>query len=186
MESVLVICEEPALADALTDALAECNVIHAFPGEAAAQEGRQIGLVVAAPGVASAWKEDAIPVIELELPVRLRHLVYTIRTRLQPKTAALRLALPGGGAFLPGERMLADDEGNMLELTEKEASLLTSLLGAPDGLTREELLREVWAYHEDAATHTLETHVYRLRGKLRQAGLEADVAVTEEGRYSLN
>lgn len=54
-------------------------------------------------------------------------------------------------------------------LTEKECQLLRLFcLNKGQDLSKEKLMREVWGYHPDAETHTLETHIYRLRKKLEE------------------
>ena len=82
-------------------------------------------------------------------------------------------------------RELTDGAGRRLRVTEKEADMLAFLARAGDQVvTRESLLGEVWGYAGSATTHTVETHIYRLRRKLTENG-GADLLITEAGGYRL-
>lgn len=107
----------------------------------------------------------------LPKPVRVAELAQRLRARLAAWDASPEAALPlGPFAFHPGARVLWAGEAR-IRLTETEAAILSYLLRAGDrAVPREELLGEVWGYSAAVATHTLETHVYRLRRKLGDAG----------------
>lgn len=82
-------------------------------------------------------------------------------------------------------REIIDDQGRSLRLTEKETAILAYLARAGDqAVAREELLGEVWGYANDATTHTVETHIYRLRRKLDRT-VGGDLLRTEAGGYRL-
>jgi len=89
--------------------------------------------------------------------------------------------------FRPSGKALEEKEtGKKIRLTEKETSILKYLYragGKPVG--REELLAEVWGYNSGVTTHTLETHVYRLRQKIENEPGMARLLITEPGGYSL-
>ena len=79
-----------------------------------------------------------------------------------------------------------DAENKKIRLTEKETSILRYLFRAGDKVvSRETLLGEVWGYNESVTTHTLETHVYRLRQKIESDPSTARILVTEPGGYRL-
>lgn len=85
----------------------------------------------------------------------------------------------------PLAREITDGAGLRLRLTEKEAAVLVFLARAGEHVVaREALLGEVWGYAGDATTHTVETHIYRLRRKLTENG-GADLLLTEAGGYRL-
>lgn len=82
-------------------------------------------------------------------------------------------------------REMVGPEGNSLRLTEKETQILAYLARAGDqAVGRDELLGEVWGYSGGATTHTVETHIYRLRRKLTENG-GSDLLRTEAGGYRL-
>lgn len=82
-------------------------------------------------------------------------------------------------------RELTDGAGKRLRITEKEAAVLVFLARAGEQVVgREVLLGEVWGYSGSATTHTVETHIYRLRRKLTDHGC-AELLVTEAGGYRL-
>lgn len=100
--------------------------------------------------------------------------------------------------FRPGARLLLprggkEGGGAPIRLTEKETSVLKYLYRAEGRIVpREELLRKVWGYKETVLTHTLETHIYRLRAKLRLSGERegggepgGQLLRTEQGGYRL-
>ena len=87
--------------------------------------------------------------------------------------------------FHPAQKLLLDGRGRKVRLTEKETSILRYLhRKGGDPVGREELLAEVWGYNAGVSTHTLETHVYRLRQKVEPPGA-AKLIVTEGGGYRL-
>jgi DNA-binding response OmpR family regulator len=89
--------------------------------------------------------------------------------------------------FRPSAKTLQDDRNNRkIRLTEKEAAILKFLYRAREQVTsREVLLNEVWGYNAGVTTHTLETHVYRLRQKIERDPSQAEILVTAPGGYRL-
>ncbi len=88
--------------------------------------------------------------------------------------------------FRPAMKMLVTSDDKKVRLTEKETNILKYLYRAgakPVG--RDELLHEVWGYNSGVTTHTLETHVYRLRQKIEPDPSNARLLVTETGGYRL-
>jgi len=92
----------------------------------------------------------------------------------------------GGYVFRPSAKMLLDEKGSKIRLTEKETSILKYLYRAGEKpITRDVLLHEVWGYNSGVTTHTLETHIYRLRQKIERDPSNAELLVTESGGYKL-
>ena len=93
----------------------------------------------------------------------------------------------GSYVFKPQEKSLTPAEGEEIALTDREADILVYLiryLGKP--VSRDELLKNVWQYQEDVDTHTLETHIYRLRQKIELSTNAPPIIQTIEGGYSLH
>jgi len=89
--------------------------------------------------------------------------------------------------FRPSAKLLdVKADGKKIRLTEKETSILKYLYRAGGkAVSRDELLAEVWGYNSGVTTHTLETHVYRLRQKIEPEPSTAKLLITEPGGYSL-
>jgi len=93
----------------------------------------------------------------------------------------------GPYTFQPASKHLEREfDGDVIRLTEKEAAILKYLYRAGDTIVpRDILLHEVWGYNPAVTTHTLETHVYRLRQKIEDNPSEAQILVTDAGGYRL-
>jgi DNA-binding response OmpR family regulator len=92
----------------------------------------------------------------------------------------------GPYTFKPSQKLLIDERGSKIRLTEKEAAIIKYLYRAEQKVvTRDVLLEEVWGYNSGVTTHTLETHVYRLRQKIERDPSKAEILVTESGGYKL-
>jgi DNA-binding response OmpR family regulator len=119
-------------------------------------------------------------------PFRFAVLLARIRAQLrsheQSEDAVFRI---GPYEFRPAAKLLVDEKQHKVRLTEKETSILKYLYRAGEKpVSREELLAEVWGYNAGVTTHTLETHVYRLRQKIEPDG-GAKLLLTETGGYRL-
>ena len=92
----------------------------------------------------------------------------------------------GQYTFKPASKVLIDTTGKKIRLTEKETSILKYLYRAGEKvITRDVLLHEVWGYNAGVTTHTLETHIYRLRQKIEKDPSSAELLITEMGGYKL-
>jgi DNA-binding response OmpR family regulator len=120
-------------------------------------------------------------------PYKFAVLLARIRAQLRShehsEGAVFRL---GPYEFRPSAKMLVDAAQKKIRLTEKETSILKYLYRAGEKpVSREELLAEVWGYNAGVTTHTLETHVYRLRQKIETDPSMARLLLTEAGGYRL-
>src|SRR5262249_52421765 len=89
-------------------------------------------------------------------------------------------------AFRPSSKLLLNPEGNEVRLTEKETGVLRYLCRAGQRpVSRETLLQEVWGYNSGLTTHTLETHIYRLRQKIEKDAASPAILVSQAGGYKL-
>jgi DNA-binding response OmpR family regulator len=121
-------------------------------------------------------------------PFRIGILLARIRAQLrQYERSEDAIFAIGPYSFRPSAKLLVHkDTKKKLRLTEKEASILKYLLRAGSiVIGREILLNEVWGYNSGVTTHTLETHVYRLRQKIERDPSKAELLVTEQGGYRL-
>lgn len=96
-----------------------------------------------------------------------------------------RVVRIGPYTFHPSAKLL-QAEGRKVRLTEKETNILKFLHASAGTVPREILLHEVWGYGPAVATHTLETHIYRLRKKIEQDPGKAQILLTEGGGYRLS
>jgi len=120
-------------------------------------------------------------------PFRFAVLAARIRAQLrsheQSEDAVFRI---GPYEFRPAAKLLVDERQKKIRLTEKETSILKYLYRAgAQPVSREELLAEVWGYNAGVTTHTLETHIYRLRQKIEPDPGAARLLLTEAGGYRL-
>jgi DNA-binding response OmpR family regulator len=117
-------------------------------------------------------------------PFKLPILLARVRAHLRVShTANFNI---GRLTFKPASKLLLDERGRKIRLTEKETSILKYLYWAGDRVvTRETLLRELWGQSAPVATHALETHVYRLRQKIEKDPGHAQILVTATGGYRL-
>lgn len=121
-------------------------------------------------------------------PFRLGVLLARLRAQLRQFEQSEDAILPiGPYRFQPAAKLLLDEAGDRrIRLTEKEAAILKHLFRAGDAVVgRETLLGEVWGYNAGVTTHTLETHIYRLRQKIERDPSNAELLVTEPGGYRL-
>lgn len=121
-------------------------------------------------------------------PFRLGVLLARIRAQLrQHERSEDAVFNIGPYLFRPSAKMLVDQETEKkIRLTEKETAILKFLFRAAGRVTgRDILLNEVWGYNSGVTTHTLETHVYRLRQKIERDPANAELLVTAPGGYRL-
>jgi DNA-binding response OmpR family regulator len=120
-------------------------------------------------------------------PFKFAVLLARIRAQLrQHEQSEDAVFAIGQYTFKPASKMLVDEKGSKIRLTEKETSILKYLFRAGEKVvTRDVLLHEVWGYNAGVTTHTLETHIYRLRQKIEKDPSNAELLVTEMGGYKL-
>jgi len=124
----------------------------------------------------SAAEEDVVRGLDagandyLAKPFRLNELLARLRAHLR--------------SFESSED--AEIKGGKIRLTDKEAAILKYLYRAGQAVSRQTLLGAVWGYNQAVTTHTLETHVYRLRQKIEADPQNARLLLTDGGGYRLN
>jgi DNA-binding response OmpR family regulator len=118
-----------------------------------------------------------------KLPVLLARIRAQLRQHEQSEDAVFGV---GPYTFRPAAKLLLDEHEKKIRLTEKETNILKYLYRAANAVVpRDVLLHEVWGYNAGVTTHTLETHIYRLRQKIEPDPANAKILVTEPGGYRL-
>ena len=126
--------------------------------------------------------------IYLQRPFRFKELVevlYSTFERLKSKRENKKTL--GWISFIIPDKKLIYKDKKAVELTEKESDIIVSLLNSFDrGITKEEVMSEVWMLNPNIETHTFETHLFRLRKKIKANLFLDNFIMNREGRYYLN
>ncbi len=121
-------------------------------------------------------------------PFRIGELMARLRAQLRQHAAAgdAEYAI-GAFRFQPArKRLVAVATGERIRLTDKETAILRYLHRAEGQVVaRDALLGAIWGYNSEVNTHTLETHIYRLRQKIEADAGNAALLVTAPGGYRL-
>ena len=120
-------------------------------------------------------------------PFRFAVLLARVRSHMRQhehsEDAVFRV---GPYTFKPSAKLLLRDDNKKIRLTEKEAAIIKFLYRSGEqSVSRDTLLTDVWGYNANVSTHTLETHIYRLRQKIERDPAHAEILVTEGGGYKL-
>jgi DNA-binding response OmpR family regulator len=123
----------------------------------------------------------------LAKPFRLGALLERLRAHLGENVAEQPALLTiGPYSFDPAAKLMSDETSSRtVHLTEKETAILQFLYRAGRAIGRDALLGQVWGYNAGVTTHTLETHIYRLRRKIERNPARAEILVTEPDGYRL-
>lgn len=153
-------------------------------------EEADVFLVAAGAGVEELRRSNpAVPQVELSLerPARLGALMRQIANVAADPALWLDTVALGRYTLYPQDKILTAAEGSEIQLTDKEVDILIFLARhSHRAVSRDDLLRRVWRYQQGVDTHTLETHIYRLRQKIGDTTENPYFLLTEEGGYRLN
>jgi len=122
-------------------------------------------------------------------PFRRQELLARLRAQLRGfDSSDDAVLIIGPYSFRPSTRLLSASSRNQkIRLTAKEAAILKFLHRANGrSVLRQVLLDEVWGYSAEATTHTLESHIYRLRAKVELDPKMPRLLLSEAGGYRLN
>ncbi len=140
---------------------------------------------------ASDSDEDTIAGLEagandyIAKPFRFAVLMARVEAHLRShETSEEAIYRIGPYTFRPSAKLLLEGD-RRIRLTEKETNILKFLQRAGATVSRDVLLHEVWGYNPAVTTHTLETHIYRLRQKIEKDSAYAKILITESGGYRL-
>ena len=120
-------------------------------------------------------------------PFRFAVLLARVRSHMRQhehsEDAVFRV---GPYTFKPAAKLMLRDDNKKIRLTEKETAIIKFLYRSGEqSVSRDTLLTDVWGYNANVSTHTLETHIYRLRQKIERDPAHAEILVTEGGGYKL-
>jgi len=119
-------------------------------------------------------------------PFRPGVLIARLRTQLRLHENSMDAVFNlGPWQFHPAQKLLRNDRGVKVWLTAKEVDILRHLQRNGGAVSKQALLSEVWGYNPSVSSHTLETHIYRLRQKIEVDPYAARLLLTAEGGYRL-
>ena len=121
-------------------------------------------------------------------PIKVSDLLTAISRKIALQNSGVKDLKIANYGFRRNEKVLINlDTKVRVRLTEKETDILWQLWQAPQNeLSRQKLLSDVWGYNDGISSHTLETHIYRLRKKIENSSSEALILTTTENGYRLN
>ena len=120
-------------------------------------------------------------------PFKINMLLECIRRLLSKYDFSSEVIIPLDNIqFFPGSKFVKVENGQKINLTEKETNILKYLCKSKDQIvSREVLLNEVWGHTASLTTHTLETYIYRLRKKINAKLNGKELIITKKGGYQL-
>lgn len=177
-KSVLFHGLDPALTHALTEQLGSVKIY------ADTADEHVLDLMICAGGATP--PRAGIACVRIGAQARLGDILADIRRAIdEPALAVMPFSL-AGDMFYPAEKKLERTGSDDITLTERETTLLLYLAKhAPNAVTRDAILRDVWKYQDGIDTHTLETHIYRLRQKIERDSANPTTLLTVAEGYVL-
>lgn len=133
---------------------------------------------------ASGLQADSLDLSSFKSPIRIGEVLDHVKN-LARKSQTRFFTI--GPYKLDAQHHTLEGKKEDIKLTEKETALLVLLAKNPGNtVSRKEILTKVWEYADDAETHTLETHIYRLRQKIEKDPGKPRVLMTNEDGYYLS
>ena len=120
----------------------------------------------------------------LETPLSLKEINSTIENVVAKKTFSKNSSIEIKKYFLNKNEKKLRKNGNEIILTEKEIQLLELFLRIKKPISKDKILSTVWNYSSDADTHTVETHIYRLRKKINDKFSDENFIINTKDGYS--
>jgi len=108
-----------------------------------------------------------IPSDKLSLPTSIKEINYIVENAIIKESFSKNSSIKIKDYILDKNEKKLSKDHNYILLTEKEIQLLELFIANPDSISRKKILDKVWKYSPDADSHTVETHIYRLRKKIK-------------------
>ena len=123
----------------------------------------------------------------IEKPFRIQHLNKKISTTLAKISNSNEVTYKiGPFTFFPLKKVIILNDKTRTDLTDKEVDILKCLISSgEEAVDRDKLLKQVWNYSSDVTTHTLETHIYRLRQKLETDPSIPRLIISKGGSFTI-
>ena len=121
----------------------------------------------------------------LELPSSLREINTVVESVTAKKVFRKNSSIEIKKYLLNKNEKKLSKKGNEIILTEKEIQLLELFLNNKNPISKDKILSSVWNYSSDADTHTVETHIYRLRKKINDKFSDENFIVNTKDGYCL-
>jgi len=187
MTAILIVSPHKDFAQGLSDQLREqlglaCEIVDDIR---AAQEilTPDISLLIAHEAPLVSLGPPTLVISPDKKPHSMRAILADVKQLTSGAAEDDALSIGSDYQFHPRQKQLiAVASGKTVDVTDKESQLLQCLIaGGDDGVARDDLLRQVWGFEAVLDTHTLETHVYRLRGKFRELDDTQPIVATDSG-----
>ena len=121
----------------------------------------------------------------VQLPTTLKEINNTLENIFAKKKFLKNSSIKVKTYLLDKNEKKLIKNNNSIILTEKEVQLIELLLNDPKPLSKDDILSSVWNYSADADTHTVETHIYRLRKKINEKFLDNEFILNSKDGYHL-
>ena len=119
-------------------------------------------------------------------PVNINDLIQTLNINFLKSKFIEQSKIDLGRYNLDLNSRILNQNEKELELTEKESSILIFLKQSKDPVKIDQLQEKVWGYNSELETHTVETHVYRLRKKINDKFYDNEFIISDKKGYFLN
>ena len=121
-----------------------------------------------------------------KFPIKINELIQTLNINFLKSKYTEQSKIDLGRYYLDLNSRILNQNNKQLELTEKESSILIFLKQSKDPVKIQKLQEKVWGYNSELETHTVETHVYRLRKKINDKFCDNEFIISDKNGYFLN
>ena len=119
-------------------------------------------------------------------PLTIRKILQLINTSFLKKNFQMQSEIKIGSYFLDYNSKEISNGGKKLFLTEREVNLILFLSKSKLPVNVSQLQERVWSYNSELETHTVETHIYRLRKKIKQRFKDENFIISTQNGYKIN